>query len=36
MTEAFVFAGLEISIYPKDMTLNADTQLGNFGACRRR
>jgi hypothetical protein len=36
MTQAFMFAGPEISIYPKDMTLDAHTQLGDFGARRRR
>lgn len=36
MTRKLMFAGLEISIYPKDMTLDAHTQFGDFGARRRR
>jgi hypothetical protein len=36
MRRAFMSIHKEIATYPKDMTLNANVELGDFGACRRR
>ena len=36
MCAAFMSTTKGIATYPEDMTLSANAQLGNFGACRRR
>jgi hypothetical protein len=36
MREAFMFTQKVIAAYLEDMTLSANRELGNFGACRRR
>jgi hypothetical protein len=36
MRQAFVFTQTGIAAYLKDMTFDADVELGDLGACRRR
>lgn len=36
MREAFMSHQKGLAIYPEDMTLCENTQLGHSGACRRR
>lgn len=36
MRKAFMTVQKGIATYSEDMTLNANVELGDFGACRRR
>ncbi len=36
MREAFMSIQIGITTYSEGMTLNANVELGDFGACRRR
>ncbi len=36
MRNAYMSTQMGIAAYSEDMTLNADVELGDFGACRRR
>ena len=36
MRKAYMSIPKEITTYSEAMTLNADVELGDFGACRRR
>jgi hypothetical protein len=36
MRQAFMFTKKGIATYLEDMTLGANIELGDFGACRRR
>ncbi len=36
MRRAFMFNQKRVSIHLEDMTLYANVELGDFGACRRR
>jgi len=36
MRKAFMSSQTELATYPKDMTLDANANLGDLGACRRQ